>query len=264
MNIELNNDGGGFESMKSKLDNFSKLKPQMDRFNNTLVEFLSKAKSELHKRAVENEREIKQLKKEESEILADIEHLQDIKNALMGELASEMSERDSNSLKLKEMKAQQFEFERQLQVVKTSLVEIGDKIGQKVSEIERSKEMISNQNGVIMDRLYQFERLLGLRIEQAKNVYEEEEEEEEDEEEEQIQTKPSLIKFIFYNVDPDDYEKEVWFVLNATDLVITSSEPPLSSATIEPIVDEFVRDKEVGYLWKKMRLALKSALLARG
>lgn len=229
--------------LSTAIDSLDNLIPQLGELKTLVSTFVTNIHESIAVKRAEYDREIGNLQIMETSLLEEIQSSKDSRQQLMDEISKEMADRDSASLNIKEMKLQHDNLITQREEFESQLAEIRTQISTKLSEINEQRHLIKNQSTIISDKLYQYEQLLGLKIEHGGQ-----------------EGGDSLIKFIFTNVDPDDFSREVWFVLNPEDLKIIETSPKLSEEILEAAMGEFIKSKEIGQLWKTIRHELKSNL----
>lgn len=227
------------ESLDSTIPQLSELKTQVSTFITRVHETIAVKRAEY-------DREMGNLQLTEAKLMEDIKTSQEARQRLMDEISREMAERDAAALNMKEMKLQHEDLLVQKQEFETQLAEVRAQMDTRLAEISEQRHLIKNQSAIISDKLYQYEQLLGLKIEYGGQTAE--------------QGGDTLIKFIFTNVDPDDFSRQVYFVLNPEELVIVESDPKLPEETLKTAMNDFVKSKEIGRLWKTVRAHLKANL----
>lgn len=231
------------KQLTTAIDSMDGLVPRLEELKMLVSTFVSNIHESIAAKRAEYDKEIGNLQIMENKLVDEIKNSQDSRQQLMDELSKEMADRDSASLNIKEMQLQHDDLVTQKQEFETKLVEIRTQISTKLSEINEQRHLIKNQSTIISDKLYQYEQLLGLKIEHGGQ-----------------EGGDSLIKFIFTNVDPEDFSREVWFVLNPEELKIIETSPKLKEERLETAMEEFIKGKEIGQLWKTIRNELKSNL----
>lgn len=231
------------QALESTIARFEQLQPGMDSMRQAVADHVKEIQKLVIRKRAGFEKELSELNSQESELKMKIEELEDLQKQMSGQMSKEIQERDSTSIKVKEMRIQQEHVEEQIEKFKKDIEGLDEQIGKKMRQLNDEKNMTANEKSTIEDRTFQYERLLGMRIETG--------------------GKDNLLSFIFCNVDPDDFEREVYFVLDPATYSIVQTSPELEENRIKEIMDEFSKSKEIMYLWRDMRKALKEKLLSK-
>ncbi|KAG0676981.1 hypothetical protein C6P40_005407 [Pichia californica] len=240
--------------VRVNLENLQALKPQIQELKQVVGSYIHSVQDSIIKRRTEYQTKLSQLRSTETQLKLEIEMNKKLREQLLEELSSEMRNRDQSSVKYEEMKIQQEDLEKQRGEFNKQLEEIETLIATKIRQINEERDIMKNQTILVNDKLYQFEQLLGLRIEQS---FADDDEIDNDE-----TSEGDMITFIFRNIDPKDFSKEASFVFDPMNVKIISSEPPLPEETFTEAIDIFVKTKEIAYLWKYMRSSFQSLLVS--
>ncbi|VEU22618.1 DEKNAAC103416 [Brettanomyces naardenensis] len=229
------------QALEESIESFESLKPQMDALRLKVQDHLKRIQSTLITKRASYEKALSELGNHERELQAKIKTYEELERQLSEEVNKEVQDRDNSSMKVREMKLQEEELVRQTKKFKSDIKKLDIEIEQKLRKLNEEKGYIANQTSLIDDKAFQYEQLLGLRIETG--------------------GEDSLISFIFKNVDPDDFEREVYFVLDPSEYKTVETSPPLDQEVVGKIMDDFSKHKEIGYLWRDMRRELRRKLL---
>ena len=242
------------------------LKPQMEDLKRLVSNYISTVQDALLKRRTTYQMRLSQLKSVEVKLKSDIEMNKRLREQLLEELSSEMRNKDQSSVKVEEMKIQQENLERQKKDFSRQLEEIESQISEKMRAISEQREVMKNQTFLVNDKLFQFEQLLGMRIEQSRHNIQNpaiaENAKDDDDDDDDDDDVIDAVTFTFKNVDPNDFSNEVSFIFDPEKVEILSSDPVLPRETYSEAIRIFTTSKEIGYLWKFMRSALRSKLLS--
>ncbi|GMG40149.1 unnamed protein product [Ambrosiozyma monospora] len=220
---------------------FDALKEQLEALKLKLHSYISKVQKYIVSSKSNSNARLSQISDEMKELQMAINKLKDTKDKLSTEINNEVTKRDTASLKAKEFALQIEDLVKKIDIMQADRKDLEEEIDRYMNEIKKKKEFISNHSNVIDDLILNNEQVLGLRIETG--------------------GADDLLSFVFWNVDPDDFNREVYFVMNPQTYQIVETNPTLEKREIDSIVDSFKKHKEVGYLWKDMRSALKKKLL---
>lgn len=233
------------KQLEASVESLDALVPKLRDLKQLISTFVSNMHESIAVKRAEYEREIANLQLAENKLLEEIKSSQESRQRLMDEFSKEMADRDSASLNIKEMKLQQENLAKQKEDFESQLQQIRSQIGARLEEISEQRRLIQNQSTIISDKLYQYEQLLGLRIEHEDDI---------------ITATGTSIKFIFTNVDPENFSREVYFVLNPEELKIIETSPVLKPEFLQEAMSQFLKSKEIGHLWKTVRAELKANL----
>ena len=241
--------------VRANIEALQALKPQMQDLKQVINSYISFVQDAILKRRTDYQSKLSQLKSHEVQLKAEIEMNKKLREQLLEELSSEMRNRDQSSVKLEEMKIQEENIQRQKTEFSKQLEEIESQISSKIRQINEQRDIMKNQTTLVNDKLYQFEQLLGLRIEHSNMAdYSLAEGDPENE----IDT----IIFIFKNIDPKDFSREASFTFDPVNVAILISDPPLPEAVFSEAIKLFLDTKEIAYLWKFLRSALQTELVS--
>lgn len=243
----------GETQVRANLEALHELKPQMQELKQTVGSYISTVQDAILKRRTDYQSKLTQLRSSENQLKTEIEMNKKLREQLLEELSNEMRNRDQSSVKLDEMKIQQESLEKEKANFTKQLDEIEVQISDKLRQINEQRDIMKNQTTLVNDKLYQFEQLLGLRIEHSSKLEEDEEGEEEE---------TDMITFIFKNIDPKDFSHEASFILDPVKVHIVHSDPPLPEDVLKQATDMFLETKEISYLWKFMRSAFRETLVS--
>ncbi|GME70645.1 unnamed protein product [Ambrosiozyma monospora] len=226
--------------LADKMAKFALLKEQLELLKHKLHNYISKVQNHTVSFKASTDAKLAQLSKEGKEIQQSINRLNEDKDSLSKEINNEVAKRDSASLKDKEYALQIEDIEKNIGRMQTEKKELDEEINQLMNAINSKKEFLSNHNNLIDDSILNYEQAMGMRIETG--------------------GADNLLSFVFWNVDPDNFQREVYFVMNPQTYQIVETNPTLEKKKVDNIVDSFKKHKEVGYLWKDMRSAFKEKL----
>lgn len=257
MDTAINKTAAAAMQVQENIEVLKALAPKMIELQRVANTYLSTVRNSILKRRTEYQVKLSQLKLSEQNLKVEIERNKTARQELLEELAKEMRRRNESSTQVEEMKVQQEAIEKETAEFSEKLEELESQITVKLRQINEQRELLRNQTALVNDRLFQFEQLLGLRIEntggESMNISTFEHENEEE--------KMELIKFSFKNVDPEDFTREVSFSFDPCSVSVVSSEPELPKSIYDEATKIFVDSKEIMYLWKFMRASLQSCIL---
>jgi chromosome segregation ATPase len=241
--------------VRVNIESLKALQPQMQDLKNVVTDYISTVQNAILKRRTDYQIKLSQLKTIEAQLSSKIEMNKKSRELLLEELSHEMRNRDQSSIKLEEMKIQQENLEKEKQNFIKQLDEIELQISNKIKQINEQRDVMKNQTTLVNDKLFQFEQLLGLRIKGLAF------ESIDDLDDEQNDENSETIKFIFNNVDPNNFARSVFFTFDPVSTSIISSEPELSKEIYDQAIKIFIESKEIVFLWKFMRSSLQAKLL---
>ncbi|QPG73742.1 hypothetical protein FOA43_001055 [Brettanomyces nanus] len=230
---------GSKHGLEESIEEFEKLKPQMDSLRVKVQEHLKNIQSTLISKRATYEKALAELNNEERELDKKIRDFEKLEQQLRQEISKEIQDRDNSSMKVKEMKVQEEQLIEQTSKFQLDIDKVDEEIEKRLKEVTEERNTLTNQRTIIDDRTFQYEELLGMRIETG--------------------GENNQISFIFNNVDPDDFEREVYFVLDPNQYRIVETSPKLDEAAVTRIMDEFRSHKGISYLWRDMRKELAVA-----
>ncbi|GMM44064.1 hypothetical protein DAPK24_006390 [Pichia kluyveri] len=248
--------------VRNNIQSLKSLKPEMDNLKNSINEYIANVQNTILKNRASYQVKLSQLKSTEMQLKAEIESNKLLREQLYEELSNEMRNKDQSSIKVEEMKIQEENLEKEKLQLTKDLENIEIEIVNKTREINEQKDSLKNQTNLVNDKLYQFEQLLGLRIEPYSKTENEIENEDNTNQNDTDEIGVEKIKFIFKNVDPSDFAREVWFVFDPESVSIVSTYPEIPTETCDEIIKNFIHTKEIGLLWKQMRYSLQKKLLS--
>lgn len=237
--------------VRKNLESLQALKPQMQQLKQIVESYLLSVQDSILKRRTEYHTKLSQLRSAETQLKLEIEMNKKLREQLLEDLSIEMRNRDQSSVKFEEMKIQQESLEKQKVEFSKKQEELENEISNKIRQINEQRDIMKNQTSLVNDKLYQFEQLLGLRIEQTID-------DDNDDNDDAI----GAIKFIFHNIDPKDFSREASFIFDPVNVKIISSSPVLSEDKYTEAIKVFLETKEISYLWKYMRSAFQTELLS--
>lgn len=234
------------------------LRPQMEELKRVVLEYIASVQNAMLKRRTEYQLRLSQLRSAEVQLKSEIEMSNTLRSRLLEELSEEMRHRDQSSVKLEEMKIQKAALEKERDQFDKNLAEIELQISSKIKQINAQKDRMKNQTAMVNERLFQFEQLLGLRIEHA---YLEQDVGSREDDAGDAGDRHEAIVFYFKNVDPHDFAREVSFTFDPATVSVVDSAPLLSREDFSQATKLFLETKEIALLWKFMRSALQTRLL---
>lgn len=252
---QTNKIGGFQKQIEENIDVLKNLKPQMTELQEIANNYLSTVRNAILKRRTEHQVKLSQLKSEDQKLKAEIERNKSARQELLEELAKEMRRRNESSTQVEEMKVQQESLERETAEFSKKIQDIETQISSKLRQISEQRDLLRNQTALVNDKLFQFEQLLGLRIVNIEDddILANGEGVEEE--------KTESIKFMFKNVDPEDFTREVSFTLDPVAVKIVRSDPELPANVYSEAIETFVNTREIVFLWKHMRASLQKKIL---
>lgn len=243
--------------IESSIAALRELQPKMDELKRVANTYLSTVKNAILKKRTDYQVKLSQLRSNEEQLKSEIERNKSARQELLEELAKEMRRRNESSKQVEEMKIQQESIEKEKREFTAKLEEIELQITTKLRQVNEQQEQLRNQTAMVNGKLFQFEQLLGLRIENTGEVAKDISMADDDNHQEPAE----LIRFIFKNVDPEDFAREVSFVFDPVSVMVVSSEPHLPQEVYDEATSVFVNSKEIVNLWKFMRTSLQSKIL---
>lgn len=241
--------------VRANIEALQALQPQMQDLKQAVSSYILYVQDAILKRRTEYQSKLSQLKSQETQLKSEIEMNKKLREQLLEELSTEMRNKDQSSIKLEEMKIQEESIQKQKDVFSKQLEEIESQIGSKIRQINEQRELMKNQTTLVNDKLYQFEQLLGLRIEHS-NITDD------SAIDGTLDNEIDTIIFIFNNIDPKDFSREASFVFDPVNVTILSSNPQLPAKVYSEAINLFLDTKEIAYLWKYLRSALQSELVS--
>ncbi|TID30092.1 hypothetical protein CANINC_001316 [Pichia inconspicua] len=254
--MQIDKPRGSQKQIEENIDLVNTLGPQMIELQEIANDYLSTVRNAILKRRTEHQIKLSQLRSHDQKLKAEIERNKSARQKLLEELAKEMKRRNESSTQVEEMRIQQESLQKETEEFTKKIQDLESQIGLKLRQITEQRDLLRNQTGLVNDKLFQFEHLLGLRIENTgydtilpidENL---------------VTEKTDLIKFVFKNVDPEDFTREVSFTLDPVSLKILRSHPELPISVYNEAVQIFVDTKEIVYLWKYMRASLQKEILS--
>lgn len=245
--------------VRTSIDALKALRPQMQELENTVSDYITTVQNAILKRRSEYQTKLAELKSMERRLYKEIESNKASREELLEKLSKDMQNRDQSSLKYEEMKIQKENLEKEKESFTNQLDEIEKQISNKLREINVQRDSIKNQTTLVNDKLYQFEQLLGLRIESS--AFQSSRDDDEYGDNTNSTSQSETIKFVFKNVDPNDFKRTVSFTFDSVTASITASDPELPSEILSQGAEILLESKEIVYMWKFMRSALQGKLL---
>lgn len=233
------------------------LQPEMQDLKNTVAEYIENVQNAILKRRADYQRTLSHLKSTETKLKSEIKMNKSLRDQLIQDLSNEMRRRDELSVKYEEMRVQQENLELQELQYSKQLADVENKIAVKLREVNEQRNKAKNQTTLVNDKLFQFEQLLGLSIENCLTENTNSGDEGED-----ANTETEQIKFTFRNVDPNDFSREVFFVFDPLKAEIVFSNPELQPEVLKKGTQIFTETKEIGFMWKFMRFSLQEKLVS--
>ncbi|KGK40737.1 hypothetical protein JL09_g71 [Pichia kudriavzevii] len=222
------------------------LQPEMQDLKNTVAEYIENVQNAILKRRADYQRTLSHLKSTETKLKSEIKMNKSLRDQLIQDLSNEMRRRDELSVKYEEMRVQQENLELQELQYSKQLADVENKIAVKLREVNEQRNKAKNQTTLVNDKLFQFEQLLGLSIENCLTENTNSGDEGED-----ANTETEQIKFTFRNVDPNDFSREVFFVFDPLKAEIVFSNPELQPEVLKKGTQIFTETKEIGFMWNE-------------
>ncbi len=229
------------QALEQSLNNLDSIRPLMDELRQSLQEHLKDIEQLVIRKRANYEKALAELESQKNELNIKIKKYDEEKNQISLILRREIEDKEKTSIKVREMKAQQERLTKQSEKFHSDIKRLDGEIEAKVQKLNDEKAMLSDQKSKITDKTFQFEQMLGMRIETG--------------------GENNSISFIFKNVDPDNFQREVNFVLDPAKYQIVKTSPELPDTVVSEIMDRFAKHKEIGYLWRDMRIKLREKLL---
>lgn len=238
------------KQLRESLKSVESLKPNMAHLKSVLGEYVLQLQQSIIRNKTQYEQKLSQLKDSEARLKHEIVSNQQMRETLLEELSHELRNKEQSAVKVNEMKIQQDTLIKQRDDMSAQLQQVEVEIAAKIKEINQQRELMKNQSTLINDKLFQFEQLLGLRIESYPLT-----------EETDNPQSFEAIKFVFNNIDPSDFNRQVFFVYDPEQVSIILCEPSLDPEITDHAMSIFTKTKEIGVLWKYMRTQLRNKLL---
>lgn len=238
--------------VRLQLDSLVLLKAQMDELRNYIHSYIKNVQDLIIKKKTKYEVKLSEFQNVENQLNNEIDKFKNLRENLLKELSVDILSKDESVVKFNEMKIKQDELNNQKQEFVQKLNDLEEELNSKLLEINKQKDIIKNQTDFVNDKLFQFEQLLGLRIENfsPSNL------------DNSGSSDIEMIKFVFKNIDPNDFNAEVYFTFDPVKLSIYDSFPELDPSFNDTAVQAFVKSKDITVLWKLMRSELRKAILS--
>lgn len=231
------------QALEQSLKNLDLVRPLMDELRQSLQEHLKSIEQLVIGKRANYEKALTELENQKSELKAKIKKYDEEKSKISSIIRKEIEDKEKTSIKVREMRAQQEQLTKQSEKFHSDIKSLDREIDANVQKLNNEKTILSDQKSRIADRTFQFEQLLGMRIETG--------------------GENNSISFIFRNVDPDNFQREVYFVLDPAKYQIVKTSPELPDSDVSEIMNRFAKHKEIGYLWRDMRIKLREKLLEK-
>ncbi|GMF39049.1 hypothetical protein B5S28_g1430 [[Candida] boidinii] len=232
-------DGTG---LSASLEQFEKLKNEMTSFQQIFNSHLTALQNELTSRKIQFDKTLSELKDHERDLKTTIRKNQELEKRLISLKNDEIDKYDESKVKIEELRNQQDDLLKQKIKFESQINQIENQITKSNKELQERKNFIQDQSSINDMNIYLYEKNLGLKILSIDN---------------------EAIRFVFNNIDPDDYLREVWFELDAANWNIISTKPALDPEITKKILNDYFKHKEIGYFWRNMRSELKKKLLSK-
>lgn len=257
---------GSFESasetqVRLSIDALKALQPQIQDLQNIVSDYITTVQNAILKRREDYQTKLSQLKSMRNQLDLEIESNKICREKILEKLSKEMQSRDQSSLKYEEMKIRKESLEKEKESFTNQLDEIETQISSKIREINEQRDSVKNQTTLVNDKLYQFEQLLGLRIENPAFHSSRDSGDDDNDDDDDSSSNSETIRFIFKNVDPNDFKRTVSFTFDPLTTSITASNPELPPEIMSQGAKILIESKEIVYMWKFMRSALQAKLL---
>lgn len=227
--------------LRDSLVQLSALLPELTAVSESVSRERKRIEQILEEKRANYENEKSRLAEQENRLNAQIAAGKQEESQLEAQMAKQVQDRDGSIMRVREMKLQEQELDSQIAKYKQEIGTLERSIEAKLKQLNDEKTFLLNQNSIIDDRAYEYEQLLGLRIETGSKGHE--------------------LSFVFRNVDPDNFQREVYFVLDPDTYQVVKTSPQLPEEVVDAIVNKFTKRKEIGVLWREMRKELRQALL---
>ncbi|ODV80131.1 uncharacterized protein CANTADRAFT_25843 [Suhomyces tanzawaensis NRRL Y-17324] len=223
---------------QTSIEEFSVLQAEMKEFSAQIERKLTEKRAQLISEKQEHYIKVNELRSEEARLQNDITNLESkeskTKENLRGALEGLRAQRD----KVDELIRKQEQLVDQRNELQQLVSELQKSIQESTHELERSEKSLTTQIRRDYPELLKFEQYLGLRIE-AVSI--------------------DLIRFVFTNIDTNDFDREFWIQVNvgSETYKVGPSNPEVSPEQLTKLETDFNAHKELVRFLKAARNLFK-------
>ena len=224
--------------MSSALDQFDALQNQMREFSANVDRRLAEKRANIISARQDHFSRINELKNQETALLAQIESLQSKESKTKHNLKQALEAIQSQRVKVDELTRKQNEHTDEKNELQAQIDELSRTVEYSTAELSRSHDNLEKQLRKNYPELIKYEMYLGLKIEAVSF---------------------DLMKFVFTNLDPNNYDRRFWIdlAIDKETYSVGQSDPQLSTETTNSLETELNNHKEIVKFLKSARNSFK-------
>ncbi|ABN67900.2 predicted protein [Scheffersomyces stipitis CBS 6054] len=224
--------------MSSALDQFDALQNQMREFSANVDRRLAEKRANIISARQDHFSRINELKNQETALSAQIESLQSKESKTKHNLKQALEAIQSQRVKVDELTRKQNELTDEKNELQAQIDELSRTVEYSTAELSRSHDNLEKQLRKNYPELIKYEMYLGLKIEAVSF---------------------DLMKFVFTNLDPNNYDRRFWIdlAIDKETYSVGQSDPQLSTETTNSLETELNNHKEIVKFLKSARNSFK-------
>ncbi|CUM68505.1 uncharacterized protein PRCAT00006231001 [Priceomyces carsonii] len=222
-------------------EEFGDLQEQMQDFSSRVEQYLSQKRGSLIEHKQNHYIKLNELRSQEQKLQAEINENKTKEENLKLTIKQSLESLQLQQIKVDELKHKQSELldhknhlDKDIEQLRKEMLEIE-------SDLAKSEDNLARQLKRDYPELVKFEVYLGLRIEVIDI---------------------DIIKFVFTNIDSNDFERQFWFELHIKEdtFQIKNPNPSLQPETVSSLESEFKKHKEFVKFLKSVRNKFKDLI----
>ncbi|KAL6454598.1 SPC25 Probable kinetochore protein SPC25 [Candida maltosa Xu316] len=203
-----------------------------------IIEKLSKKEVLLRQQEQEHKQEVENLNNQKVQLddrLDSLKQNKEVTKTKLNEALSSLSQQKSNINELVDRKDELNKIGSELE---SDIAKLNKAISEGMQELTKSNDNMSSQIDQTLPELQKYEKYTGLKISAITS---------------------QLICFIFFNLDPNNYDREfkIELDLSGSEIKVEKSDPELSEDKVKVLTDEFNKTKNLGRFLKEIRNLFK-------
>ncbi|KAK6456461.1 chromosome segregation protein Spc25-domain-containing protein [Scheffersomyces xylosifermentans] len=213
-------------STESAIDQFDALQRQMSEFSANVDRTLADKRVQLISNRKDHAVKLEELKTQNTSLQSQIRELEEKESKTKENLKSAFESLQSRRVKVDELVSKQEQLKQEKALLEQQIGEISKNIESSSNQLTKSQNNLENQMKKNYPELFKYEMYLGLRIEV-------------------IQV--DLMKFVFTNIDPENYDRPFWVELSVSEDAyrVGRSFPEIEPGIIKLLENEFNEHREL-------------------
>lgn len=220
-------------------DDFESVRTDMTLFSSQFAGAISKTRMAVIQTKQEFEVQITSLISQQHQLEADIASLRLKERKIKDSIDKSLQNIQMQQFKVSDLQRKHADLQATRDTVQAQIDSLNHQISQVQQSLQDAKLNLSRQQQIDYPEMVRYEQYLGMRIEAAL---------------------VDVLRFIFFNVDAEDVDREVWCELLVAGELYRLGQALPDLAAKEQIENEFNEHKEFVRFLKRVRTALQQAL----